>query len=205
MCQSASIDDLTMRSPGIFLLFIVLVFIFGLYLVMHQQQLTTGSGASPTSSQVLSAVDQNAKCHAQFVDSSDPQAVLPDQNCTPGAINPDVTQDTIQDTICRPGFTKTIRPPVSYTSSLKREQIKEYGYLDTNMHLYEEDHLISLELGGAPSDPKNLWPEPHGSPNEKDSVENYLNQQVCEGKMTLEEAQKDISTNWYAIYKHISF
>jgi hypothetical protein len=130
--------------------------------------------------------------------------VLPDPNCTPGVTNPNVTQDTIGETICRSGFTKTIRPPASYTSKLKREQINEYGYIDTSMRSYEEDHLISLELGGSPDDPKNLWPEPHGSPNEKDDVENYLNQQVCDGNMSLEEAQKEISTNWYFVYKTIS-
>lgn len=86
---------------------------------------------------------------------------LPDPVCTPGVTNPDVTQGSIGSTICKSGWTKTIRPPVSYTNKLKAQGIKDYGYTDTNMSDYEEDHFLPLELGGAPRDPKNLWPEPH--------------------------------------------
>src|SRR5664280_1012277 len=91
--------------------------------------------------------------------------VLPDAACTPGATNPAVTQATIGSTICRSGYTATIRPPASYTDALKRQQIAAYGYTDTSPRSYEEDHLISLELGGASSDQRNLWPEPAPSPS----------------------------------------
>ena len=50
---------------------------------------------------------------------------------------------------------------------------------------YEYDHLVSLELGGAVNDPRNLWPEPEGSPNPKDSVESALHRMVCDGEMSL--------------------
>src|SRR5579871_5398178 len=83
--------------------------------------------------------------------------VLPDHNCTPGTIDSTVTQSTIAQTICKSGYTTTVRPPVSYTNELKKQQIEEYGYTDLNPRDYEEDHLISLELGGSPTDPKNLW------------------------------------------------
>src|SRR5664279_6067090 len=63
------------------------------------------------------------------------------------------------------GGAATIRPPASsYTNALKRQQIVAYGYPDTDPRGYEEDHLIALELGGAPSDQRNLWPEPANSP-----------------------------------------
>jgi hypothetical protein len=65
---------------------------------------------------------------------------------------------------------------------------------------YEEDHFISLELGGSPKDPKNLWPEPHPSYNEKDKVENYLNSKVCSGELSLAQAQQEIVKNWYSLY-----
>lgn len=90
---------------------------------------------------------------------------------------------------------KTVRPPVSYTNSLKARQIQQYGFTDS-IHQHEEDHLIALELGGAPSDPKNLWPEPGQSPNPKDKIENFLHAEVCSGRITLKEAQDRISTNW---------
>lgn len=75
----------------------------------------------------------------------------PDPLRTPGALNPAVNQANIHSTICVSGWTATIRPPVSFTNSLKAKQIGEYGYSDTKMASYEEDHLISLELGGAPA------------------------------------------------------
>jgi hypothetical protein len=37
-----------------------------------------------------------------------------------GVWNREVTQNNIQDTICVPGWTKTVRPPVSYTNAVKR-------------------------------------------------------------------------------------
>lgn len=124
---------------------------------------------------------------------------LPDPVCTPGATNPDVTQDTIDDTICVPGWTATIRPPTSYTNKLKKQGIIDYGYSDTSLSSYEEDHFLPLELGGAPKDPKNLWPEPHdGDQNSysKDSVENAVKKAVCAGKATLSDAQHAMLTDW---------
>jgi hypothetical protein len=124
------------------------------------------------------------------------KGVLPDSLCTPGAIDPKVTQDSIYQTICVKGYTATVRPPVSYTNKLKLQQITDYGYADRNPKNYEEDHLISLELGGSPSDPKNLWPEPGSSPNPKDEIENLCNKKVCSGQITLTQAQQEIASNW---------
>jgi hypothetical protein len=50
-----------------------------------------------------------------------------DVRCTPGAINPDVTEATIGTTICVPGWTAKIRPPAAYTNLLKTSQMIEYG------------------------------------------------------------------------------
>ena len=51
---------------------------------------------------------------------------------TPGATNPDITQENIRETICNPRWsTKSIRPEESYTHRLKIEQIAEYGYSDS--------------------------------------------------------------------------
>ncbi|AHH98007.1 hypothetical protein KALB_4645 [Kutzneria albida DSM 43870] len=124
---------------------------------------------------------------------------LPDPHCTPGATNPDVTQATINSTICVSGWTATVRPPTSYTNALKKQGIADYGYSDTNMSDYEEDHFLPLELGGAPRDPRNLWPEPHsGDKNSysKDSVENAVKKAVCAGQATLSAAQHAMLTDW---------
>jgi hypothetical protein len=121
----------------------------------------------------------------------------------PGATNPAVTQANIATTVCVSGWTKTIRPPASYTNKLKLAQMKVLG-LTGSPHDYEEDHDISLEIGGNPTDPNNLWPEPwHGPWNahDKDRLENALKRDVCSGKMALAAAQAAIRTNWTAEYQ----
>jgi hypothetical protein len=107
---------------------------------------------------------------------------------TPGVLNPDVTQANITSTICVHGWTKTIRPTTSYTNDLKERQMREYGVGGSRSD-YQEDHLISLELGGHPTDPRNLWPEPYPRASEVDSIENDLNAKVCSGELSLETAQ----------------
>jgi hypothetical protein len=124
---------------------------------------------------------------------------LPDPSCQPGAVNPDVTQSTIGSTICVSGWTATVRPPTSYTTPLKIQQITEYGYADTSTADYEEDHLIPLELGGAPRAQTNLWPEPRSgtkTASTKDGVETKLKNAVCAGTVTLGAARSAIATNW---------
>jgi hypothetical protein len=108
---------------------------------------------------------------------------------TPGVLNPAVTQATIGVTICRHGWTKTVRPPVSYTNDLKLRQLLRYG-LHGPPAAFQEDHLISLELGGSPTDPRNLWPEPYPRASAVDQLENDLNHRVCAGSLTLAEAQR---------------
>jgi hypothetical protein len=119
----------------------------------------------------------------------------PDPGCTPGALNPAVTQQAIDQTICVSGWTKTVRPSESVTEQEKTESMAAYGDTDSP-HDYEYDHLVSLELGGATNDARNLWPEPGASPNPKDSVENALHRLVCDGQMPLARAQHIIATNW---------
>lgn len=130
--------------------------------------------------------------------------VLPISSVTPGAINPAVTQANIKTTICVPGFTSSIRPPASYTTKLKKLQLATtYSiFKDKTLSAYEEDHLISLELGGHPTDPKNLWAEPYAGTGAKtkDQIENKLHDLVCSGTITLALAQKEIATNWYKAY-----
>jgi len=137
-----------------------------------------------------------------------PPDIYPDPVRTPGAINPDITQENIRETICNPRWsTKSIRPEAGYTNRLKIEQIAEYGYSDSSLRDYEEDHFIPLELGGNPTDTKNLWPEPFetsvpdGGAHAKDKVENYLHVEVCSGSLTLDQAQREISEDWYRVYQ----
>ena len=115
-------------------------------------------------------------------------AVVADPLRTPGVLNSDVTQATIGSTICVPGWTRTVRPPTDYTNALKLRQMRLYGETGS-ASAYQEDHLISLELGGHPTDPRNLWPEPYPRAAQVDTIENDLNRRVCDGSLTLAEAQ----------------
>jgi len=183
-------------------------------------------------------------------DRTGPGDIYPDPVRTPGAANPEITQQNIGSTICnRHWSTKSIRPPSEYTSRLKRKQLREYG--DTvhqsaadlvnpstgkvdvtrcvphsdNMRCYEEDHLISLEDGGDPRDPRNLWPEPYNTrvggtimgAHQKDVVEGFIHDEVCHDipgaksnsyipattSITLRRGQQILSGDWYACYESI--
>jgi len=116
-------------------------------------------------------------------------AIVADPVRTPGVLNPDVTQATIGTTICVQGWTRSIRPPTEYTNALKLRQMRAYRETGPPS-AFQEDHLISLELGGHPTDPRNLWPEPYPRAAHVDTIENDLNAQVCGGSLTLAQAQE---------------
>ena len=127
----------------------------------------------------------------------------PAPRCTPGALNPAVTQATIGRTICRSGWAESVRPSESITEREKYASMTAYGDGGSPSG-FEYDHFVPLELGGATNDSRNLWPEPGASPNLKDTVENYLNREVCDRRLTLSRAQKLIVTNWVAVYRQIT-
>jgi hypothetical protein len=129
---------------------------------------------------------------------------------------------------------------------LKRQQLREYGdtirqvraqlinpgtgKIDTtrclphsdNMACYEEDHLIPLEDGGNPTDPRNLWPEPFNTrvgvtimgAHQKDVVEGFIHDEICHdiphskknsyipasASVTLRRGQENLAGDWYACY-----
>jgi len=120
--------------------------------------------------------------------------LLPDPVCTPGAIDPAVTQTDIRSTICRSGYTATVRPPAGETAHAKFD-VAYPAYHVRHSATSELDHLVSLELGGS-NDIANLWPEVGKQPNPKDAVENALHRAVCDGKVSLAAAQQAIATDW---------
>jgi hypothetical protein len=130
---------------------------------------------------------------------------LPRHDLTPGAIDPRVTQANIHQTICRRGYTRSVRPPYAVSNRLKHRVMRTYG-VTGSIHDYELDHLIPLELGGCPDCQQNLWPEPrNGFPgaDAKDEVEDYLNRAVCRGVIPLAKAQQEIARDWYAVYRRM--
>jgi hypothetical protein len=193
-------DGMRTRRSNNSVVVVVFIVIVIAALLAHRTRQVTGRNAPEATSQPSS---QTAAVEPRI----GPPDIYPDPVRTPGATNPDITPDNIHENICNPNWsTKSIRPPVNYTNRLKTEQIQEYADADTNPRDYEEDHLIPLELGGNPKDPRNLWPEPYdtsipdGGARYKDKVENYLHNQVCVGNLTLDQAQKEIVNDWYRVY-----
>jgi len=128
------------------------------------------------------------------------QGSFPDPACTPGAIFANVTKEMT----CVSGYTKTVR---SVSASLKKKVYQAYGIAyPPPFGTYEADHFIPLTLGGS-NDIANLFPEsaePKPGFKEKDLVENYLHQKVCDGSISLSAAQHAIVANWVVVYNSIS-
>ncbi|MEV6484074.1 hypothetical protein [Streptomyces sp. NPDC051576] len=157
-------------------------------------------GAGPQKKYTVQQQPAAGSCHYRY-EKGEP---LEDPKCTPGAISPAVTQANLKSTICRKGgYTSGIRPSTYVTGKEKKLNAASYGYTG-NMGDAEYDHEISLQLGGDPNDPRNLWVEPPdpghkkggGVNNLKDPVETKLHTAVCAGKVTLAQAQKAIVTDW---------
>jgi hypothetical protein len=153
-----------------------------------------GLAYSTASAHVVQAQPAPGSCHAI---GTGPYS-RPDPRCTPGALNRAVTQGTIGQTICMRGWTATVRPRESVTEPEKQASMAAYGD-GGPLSAYEYDHFVPLELGGAVNDPRNLWPEPGASPNPKDAVEDELRQNVCDGQLTLAQAQRAITADWTSL------
>lgn len=162
----------------------------------------SGLAYSSASPDVLQRQPPPGSCHAIGTGLYE----RPDPRCTPGAVNPEVTQATIGSTICRSGWSSKVRPPEWVTEAEKHASMAAYDAPGPASG-YEYDHDVPLELGGAVNDPRNLWPEPdyaHPTPyylNPKDHVEDALNRLVCDGEMSLAQAQRTIASNWVAAYQ----
>ena len=127
--------------------------------------------------------------------------LVPNKAFTPGKADPTLTQKVI----CASTFrTTTIRNVTESTKNLayyKYKVTNHAGYC-TGKEGCEIDHLISLELGGS-NDITNLWPQSFSgvtNAHDKDKLENKLHTLVCSGKITLPQAQSEISTDWIAAY-----
>ncbi len=160
------------------------------------------AGPGPQASYGIEPQSAPGSCHY----GSSGAYPLPDPRCTPGALNPLVTQGTIGSTICSPGYSSSIRPPESVTEPEKIASAAAYGYQGP-LHTAEYDHLVPLELGGDPNDPANLWVEPNdragadSTYNSKDVLENTLHRLVCSGQLTLATAQVAIAADWVAAFQ----
>ena len=174
------------RGLGTIAMIIAVFIIFGIIAVYVSGQ--QADDAIATSAAVASGAGGHAG----------PARLYPDPALTPGATVPGVTAAQV----CKPGYATSVR---SVSSAEKAEVYRRYGVPNVTGR-DEVDHFISLEIGGS-NDVTNLWPEPYApvpGAHEKDKVENYLHAQVCNGAMTLPEAQQAIRKDWYAVYLRLA-
>ncbi len=171
-------------------LLIAIIFIFAIIYLNNHLNSNPGQSLGTTTSATLTLIPSpsiNSNCQVK--------GPLPDPKCTPGATFPDIGVDQI----CVPGYSSQVR---NVPDTEKKAVYEAYGIITHSKGQYEIDHFISLELGGS-NDQSNLWPEsatPVPGFHQKDKLENYLHQQVCAGKLSLSEAQRQIATDWLAVY-----
>jgi len=122
--------------------------------------------------------------------------LLPEPRLTPGATRPINASQ-----VCTPGPRDQM---ATISMAVRQAVFHEYGMDGSRLPEYEVDHLITPELGGT-DDIQNLWPEPYATTewnaHVKDELEDRLRQLVCQGKLDLPTAQRDISTNWISAYQ----
>jgi hypothetical protein len=181
--------DKSNNKRGSNLLFIVIIILLLLFIILsillfydYNSQKTT----APTGNVVSS-------------EKAGSENIYPNPELTLGAV---MTID--KSIVCVTGYTSTVR---DVSVSLKKKVYAEYNtqYPQTKGS-YEVDHFIPLELGGS-NDLTNLWlepAEPRPGFHEKDKVENYLHDQVCNHNMSLIEAQNEIKNDWYSVYLKIN-
>jgi hypothetical protein len=126
------------------------------------------------------------------------------QAVPPVALNPDVRAETIQATICVPGYTASVRPSTSFTTGVKRKLLREAGLPPDATSTYELDHRVPLALGGHPRALANLqlqrWDGSDGA-KVKDTLERRLQTLVCAGSVPLDEARSAIYWDWPAAHR----
>ena len=150
--------------------------------------LAQAAAAKTPSMQSVSSVPSSTK--------AGPAYVYPNASLTPGAV---LTTDA--STICTPGYASSVR---DVSTATKEQVYAEYGVgYPQPLGAYEVDHFIPLEIGGS-NDITNLWLEP-ATPtpgfHQKDQFENFEHGQVCNGTISVAEAQSRMVSDWY-LYWH---
>lgn len=119
------------------------------------------------------------------------------------ALNPDVRQDTIGETICTKGYTKSVRPSAIYTNGVKQILMREASIDELHIDDYQLDHIVPLSLGGHPRARDNLrlqLLDGEFGAKRKDRLEVKMQCLVCSGQVPLNTAQEAIYRDWVASY-----
>lgn len=121
------------------------------------------------------------------------QVKYPNEVLTPGQIQ---TNDL--NIICYHYYDQLL---VEVPDDVVKKVYAKYMIDNPGYKQFEIDHFIPLALGGS-NNIENLWPQPKTTPGykEKDYVQLYLRDQVCNHGMNLTEARKQITGDWYSLF-----
>jgi hypothetical protein len=125
---------------------------------------------------------------------------LPDPACTPGAIDPRMTQANIESTNCRVGYTASVRPPAAYAEALKQRQMGAYRLGRTAVGI-RRGPPDSARGGRKPDRPAQPLARAEDGPGRRNGGgqgpgREPPHQAVCEGTITLAAAQAIFMTDW---------
>ncbi|HXI68467.1 MAG TPA: hypothetical protein VNH41_11040 [Steroidobacteraceae bacterium] len=187
-----------MRQPGYVIGLVVVLSVAGCAHVPRPPETRTAPAISPaTALPGVSAADRQFRSAAE--DPKDGPCISTTHGCI--ALNSDVDEETIDNTICISGYTKSVRPATSYTNGVKKKLMHDAGIDAARIGDYELDHIVPLDLGGHPRKLSNLmlqpWEGQHGA-KAKDALEVRLKSLVCHGKLDLTDAQVCIARDWEA-------
>ncbi|CAB3653100.1 hypothetical protein SCB29_02100 [Paraburkholderia sp. SIMBA_055] len=118
-----------------------------------------------------------------------------------------VTQQSIRETICRPGYASAVSPPFDELMAHKDRMLAERGIDADDGAEFALDRRVPVVLGGSPDAPSNLgllpWAGRQGE-RRKARAAVMLKRCVCEGKLSLAEAQAAIVGDWSVVYSGFS-
>lgn len=118
-----------------------------------------------------------------------------------------VTQHSVADTICRPGYAETVSPPLDSIMARKDRMLAKHGIDADDGTSYALDRRVPIVLGGSPDAAANFELRPwagHAGERRKALLTARLKRCVCAGRMTLAEAQAAIVGNWPAQYGRLA-
>lgn len=118
-----------------------------------------------------------------------------------------VTQHSIRETICQPGYASAVAPPFDELMAHKDRMLAERGIDADDGADFALDRRVPVVLGGSPNAPSNLgllpWAGRQGE-RRKARAAVMLKRCVCEGKLSLAEAQAAIAGDWSVVYSGFS-
>lgn len=129
------------------------------------------------------------------------QGTWPNPRCTPGRVNPAVTDATARITVCVTGWSGEQIDrlfPLALSDQVFRRLMDAEG-LTGPPSAYVLDHLFPVELGGAVNDLRDLWVLPWQGPHgayAKDREATTLHARVCTGTLSVLGALQQMHADW---------